>query len=62
MAYACAKAGKSAEARAFLKKLQERSKRGYVPAYDLAVVHLALGEKEAASNGYKEPTTSMIGG
>ncbi len=48
MAYACAKAGKSAEARAFLKKLQERSKRGYVPAYDLAVVHLALGEKEAA--------------
>jgi len=48
MAYASAKAGKSAEARAFLKKLQERSKRGYVPAYDLAVVHLALGEKEAA--------------
>jgi hypothetical protein len=22
--------------------------RGYVPAYDLAVVHLALGKKEAA--------------
>jgi TolB-like protein/DNA-binding winged helix-turn-helix (wHTH) protein len=48
MAYACAKAGKSREAGAFLKKLQERSERGYVPAYDLAVVHLALGEKEAA--------------
>jgi TolB-like protein/DNA-binding winged helix-turn-helix (wHTH) protein len=48
MAYACARAGKNAEARAFLKKLQERSKRGYVPAYDLAVVRLALGEKEAA--------------
>ena len=48
MAYASAKAGKSTEARAFLEKLQERSKRGYVPAYDLAVVHLALGEKEAA--------------
>jgi TolB-like protein/DNA-binding winged helix-turn-helix (wHTH) protein/tetratricopeptide (TPR) repeat protein len=48
MAYACAKAGKSAEALALLKKLQEGSKRGYVPAYDLAVVHLALGEKEAA--------------
>jgi len=48
MAYAYARAGKSAEARAFLRKLEERSKRGYVPAYDLAVVHLALGEKEAA--------------
>jgi len=48
MAYAHAKAGKSAEARVFLRKLEERSKRGYVPAYDLAVIHLALGEKEAA--------------
>jgi len=48
MAYACARAGKRAEAGAFLRELQERSKRGYVPAYDLAVVHLALGEKEAA--------------
>jgi tetratricopeptide (TPR) repeat protein len=48
MAYACARAGKSAEARGFLGELQERSKRVYVPAYDLAVVHLALGENEAA--------------
>jgi TolB-like protein/DNA-binding winged helix-turn-helix (wHTH) protein/Tfp pilus assembly protein PilF len=48
MAYASARAGKSVEARAFLKELQERSKRGYVPAYDLAIVHLALGEKDVA--------------
>jgi TolB-like protein/DNA-binding winged helix-turn-helix (wHTH) protein/tetratricopeptide (TPR) repeat protein len=48
MAYACARAGKTAEAGAFLRDLHQRSKRGYVPAYDLAVVHLALGEKEAA--------------
>ena len=48
LAYACARAGKNAEARGFLRELQERSKRGYVPAYDLAVVHLALGEQEAA--------------
>jgi hypothetical protein len=27
---------------------QDRSKRGYVPAYDLAVIHLALGENETA--------------
>ena len=48
MAYACARAGRKAEANAFLRELHNRSKRGYVPAYDLAVVHLALGEKEAA--------------
>ena len=48
MAYACARAGKSDEARALLRQLEERSKGGYVPAYDLAIVHLALGEKEAA--------------
>ena len=48
MAYASGKAGKTAEARGLLKKLEERSKEGYVPAYDLAVVHLALGEKEQA--------------
>jgi TolB-like protein/DNA-binding winged helix-turn-helix (wHTH) protein/Flp pilus assembly protein TadD len=48
VAYAYAKAGKSAEARELLRKLEERSMRGYVPAYDLAVVHLALGKKEAA--------------
>jgi len=48
LAYACARAGKIAEARGLLRELQERSKRAYVPAYDLAVVHLALGENEAA--------------
>jgi serine/threonine-protein kinase len=47
-AYSSGKAGKTAEARGLLKKLEERSKEGYVPAYDLAVVHLALGEKEPA--------------
>jgi len=48
MAYACARAGKTVEARAFLRELRERSKRSYVPAYDFAIVHLALGEREAA--------------
>lgn len=48
MAYACARAGKSDEAHAFLRELEERAKRAYVPAYDLAIVHLALGEKDAA--------------
>jgi TolB-like protein/DNA-binding winged helix-turn-helix (wHTH) protein/tetratricopeptide (TPR) repeat protein len=48
MAYAFARAGKTVQARALVRDLQERSKRGYVPAYDLAVIHLALGENETA--------------
>lgn len=64
LAYACARAGKSAEARGFLRELQERSKRGYVPAYDLAVIHLALGEKEAAlqwlQKAYEEHDWGLI--
>ena len=48
MAYAYAKAGKTAKASSLLRKLEARSKRAYVPAYDLAVVHLALGQNEAA--------------
>jgi TolB-like protein/DNA-binding winged helix-turn-helix (wHTH) protein/tetratricopeptide (TPR) repeat protein len=47
-AYANAHAGKLAEARALLKKLEQRSRTGFVPAYDLAVVNIGLGEKEAA--------------
>ncbi len=47
-AYAAARAGKTAQARALVRDLQERSKRGYVPAYDLAVIHIALGENELA--------------
>jgi TolB-like protein/DNA-binding winged helix-turn-helix (wHTH) protein/Flp pilus assembly protein TadD len=47
-AYAYGHAGKLVEARALLKKLEQRSKAGFVPAYDLAVVNIAIGEREAA--------------
>jgi TolB-like protein/DNA-binding winged helix-turn-helix (wHTH) protein/Flp pilus assembly protein TadD len=47
-AYAYAHAGKLAEARTLLKRLEQRSKTGFVPAYDLAVVNIGLGDKEAA--------------
>src|SRR5438445_120292 len=64
MAYAYAKAGKSAEAHALLRKLEARSKRAYVPAYDLAVVHLALGQNEAAlqwlQKAYDEHDWAMV--
>jgi TolB-like protein len=63
-AYASAIAGKTAQARALVRDLQERSTRGYVPAYDLAVIHLALGENEAAlqwlQKAYDEHNWALI--
>ena len=47
-AYAEARAGKFAEARVLLARLEKRSRTDFVPAYDLAIVNLALDEKEAA--------------
>jgi TolB-like protein/Flp pilus assembly protein TadD len=48
LAHAYAKAGRLAEARKILDKLTDLSARQYVGAYPLAIVHLALGEKEEA--------------
>jgi tetratricopeptide (TPR) repeat protein len=46
LAFAYAKTGRSAEARKILDELTNQSRDRYVSAYALAVVHLALGEKE----------------
>src|SRR5687768_1374487 len=46
--YAHAGAGRTAQARAVLRELQERAKSRYVPSYTLAQIHAALGEKENA--------------
>lgn len=48
MAYALAVAGRQSEARTILRRLEERSARAFVPAYNLAVIHIALNEHEAA--------------
>lgn len=48
MAYCLAAAGHLAEARQILLDLQQRSKSGFVPAYNLAVIHVALGENDRA--------------
>jgi adenylate cyclase len=48
LAYAYAKAGRLAEARKILDELTNLSAQRYVGAYPLAIVHLALGEKEEA--------------
>jgi serine/threonine-protein kinase len=48
LAHAYAKAGRMAETRKTLDKLTDLSAQQYVGAYPLAIVHLALGEKEEA--------------
>jgi TolB-like protein/DNA-binding winged helix-turn-helix (wHTH) protein len=48
MAYSLAVAGRGDEARQILRRLEERSTSAFVPAYDFAVIHLALDEEEIA--------------
>jgi TolB-like protein/Tfp pilus assembly protein PilF len=48
MAYCLAAGGRRAEACAILADLQQRAKSEFVPAYNLAVIHLALGENDDA--------------
>ena len=48
MAYSLAAAGRQTEARQILGRLEERSKSAFVPAYNLAVIHIALNDKETA--------------
>ena len=48
LAHAYAKTGRMGETRKILDKLTDLSAQQYVGAYPLAVVHLALGEKDEA--------------
>ena len=48
LGHACGIAGKKSKALKTLKKLRELSTRRYVPAYDMALIYVGLGEKEQA--------------
>jgi TolB-like protein len=48
IAYASARAGMPGRSRELLQRLKEHAQHSYVPAYDFAVIHTALGEKEPA--------------
>jgi TolB-like protein/DNA-binding winged helix-turn-helix (wHTH) protein/Tfp pilus assembly protein PilF len=48
LGYACARAGRIAEARAIGAQLQKLSAEGYVSAYSRGIFHLGLGEREHA--------------
>jgi len=61
MGYASAKAGKTDEAASVPQKLEERSKRGYVPAYDFAVSTLPWRKRPSRYNGCKSLRRGMTG-
>jgi TolB-like protein/DNA-binding winged helix-turn-helix (wHTH) protein/Flp pilus assembly protein TadD len=46
--YCLAKAGRTTEARAVLRRLETLSRERYVPSYAMALVHAGLGERDAA--------------
>jgi len=48
MAYSLAGAGRRKEARQVLRRLEGRSTSAFVPAYNFAVIHIALNEEEVA--------------
>jgi tetratricopeptide (TPR) repeat protein len=48
LAHARARSGEPTKANALLQKLRQRAKLAYVPAYDFAIIHTALGENEQA--------------
>lgn len=48
MAYSLAAAGRQTEAHEILRRLEQRSKLTFVPAYNLAVIHIALHNEDMA--------------
>ena len=64
MAYSLASAGRSPEARAILRRLQERKNNIFVPAYNLASINIALNEDDLAlqylQQAYDERDWAMV--
>jgi TolB-like protein/tetratricopeptide (TPR) repeat protein len=50
LAYACTLAGRSAEAMAILRQLEETAQANFVSAYSFALIHLGLGHPDEALN------------
>jgi TolB-like protein/DNA-binding winged helix-turn-helix (wHTH) protein/Flp pilus assembly protein TadD len=64
LAYCLAAAGRLPEARTILQHLEDKAQREFVPAYNLAVIHIALNEKDVALNdlqkAYQERDWAMM--
>ena len=48
MAYSLGVGGRTAEARKILHALEQRAKTDFLPVYNLAIIHVALGENDVA--------------
>ena len=64
LAYSLGTAGRHPEARKLLRHLEQRSTHVFVPAYDLAIIHVALKENEQAlgllQKGYEEHDWALL--
>ena len=64
LAYSLAAGGRQLEARKILQRLEQKSKRDFVPAYNLAVIHVALNEPDKAlhylQKAYQERDWAMM--
>jgi serine/threonine-protein kinase len=64
LAYSLAAGGRQLEPRKILQRLEQKAKRDFVPAYDLAVIHLALNEPDKAmqylEKAYQERDWAMM--
>ena len=64
LAYCLAAGGRQLEARKLLQRLEQKSKRDFVPAYNLAVIHVALNEPDKAlhylQKAYQERDWAMM--
>jgi tetratricopeptide (TPR) repeat protein len=48
LAYSLATSGRQSDAQKLLQRLQEKSKRTFIPAYNFAIIHIALNQKDQA--------------
>ena len=48
LAYSLASNGRQADARTLLQRLRDKSKQAFVPAYNFAIIHIALNQKDQA--------------
>jgi len=64
MAYSLWAGSRKEEARAILRRLEQRQKTGFVPAYTLAIIHIALGDNDGAlkllQQAYDEHDWAMV--
>ena len=64
LGHAYALAGKSDQAKRIINDLAERAKKYYIPPYDIAIIHIGLGERDEAfallDKAYKDRNDALV--